>query len=117
MNVRTEWHCEEIQGPLSMTGRHAALWSAVPYQAKLPLDLCSTLSSAYEHQRSRLLITLRDRIKAPHHAPNDCSAHAGNRSLCGRTAAVILRYAASFHFVRACNNGVLLVPLTPLAEA
>jgi hypothetical protein len=96
MNVRTGWHCEEIQRLLSMTGRHAALWSAVPYQEKLPLDLCSTLSSAYEHQRSGLLITLRDRIEAPHHAPNDCSAYARSHSLYSRTAAVSPRYVDPF---------------------
>jgi hypothetical protein len=68
----------------------------LPYQTKLPLDLCSTLSSAYEHQRSGLLITLRDRIEAPHHAPNDCSAYARSHSLYSRTAAVSPRYVDPF---------------------
>ena len=95
--MSTRWHCEEIEGPFSTTGRHAALCNAVPYQAKLPLDLCSTLSSAYKHRRSKLPITLRDQAEAPHHAPNDCSAHARSHSLYDRTTAVSPRYAKPFH--------------------
>jgi hypothetical protein len=34
MNVGTGWHCEEIEGALSITGRHAPLDSLVTYLAK-----------------------------------------------------------------------------------
>jgi hypothetical protein len=92
MNVRTRWHCEETSGSLSMTGLHAALGSVVPYYAWVPLDLYSTLTRASEHQRHKLLITLRDHTKATFLC---CSAYARSRSY--RTTAVSQRHADPCH--------------------
>jgi hypothetical protein len=79
-----------------MTGRHAALWSAVPHQAKLPSDFCSTLPGAHEYRQPKLLITPKDQAEAPLYHPNDCSAHARSHPLYDRTTAVSLRYADPF---------------------
>ena len=80
-----------------MTGRHAALDSAVPYHAWVLPELCSTLTSAYEHQRPKLLITLRDYTKAPFLRPNNRSAYTRSCSLYNHTTAVSLRYLDPFH--------------------
>jgi hypothetical protein len=68
-----------------MTVLHAALESLVPYHAWVPLDLCSTLHSAYKYPQLKLLLTLRDHTIAPFLYADDCSDYARCRSSYDRT--------------------------------
>ena len=91
MNVRTRWHCEETLESLSMTGRHAALGSVVPYYAWVPLDstlpLPALLSIGDLNSSSPLGITLKQLLC--------CSAYTISRSY--RTTAVSQRHADPCH--------------------
>jgi hypothetical protein len=98
-----------------MTARHAALGSVVPYYAWVPSNIYSALTRASEHRRLKLLITLSVHTKAPFLCPDNCSAYATSRSY--RTPAVPRDMQTLATFACACNEGVLPVTRTPLAEA
>ncbi|KAF2182942.1 hypothetical protein K469DRAFT_217548 [Zopfia rhizophila CBS 207.26] len=62
-------------------------------------------------------MTLRGQTEALLHGSKDCSAHARNRWLFDRATAVSPNMHSLSTFVCACNDGVLPVTLSPIAEA